>query len=69
MFQSGGGINVGFNAPGSPPQPPTVTVTACRFVDNESKMKNGGNAIAFGKGSAKVGTHIDNSKAEISITG
>lgn len=59
-YGSGGAINAGFNAPGQPPTPPSLSVVECTFKDNVAKMKNGANAIMFGKSTKKVGTIVDN---------
>ena len=56
---SGGAVSVGFNAPGRPPSPPTLTIKNCDFLDNVGK-NGGGHAVHFGKGSARQGQQYDN---------
>lgn len=60
-LQNGGALHVGFNAPGQPPQPPTLTLKNCDFVDNVSKGGHG-HAVHFGKSSRNQGQDYDNQK-------
>ena len=58
-FGSGGAVHVGFNAPGRPPSPPTLTIKNCDFLDNVGK-NGGGHAVHYGKSSARQGQQYDN---------
>lgn len=59
--QNGGALHVGFNAPGQPPHPPTLTLKNCDFLDNVSKGGHG-HAVHFGKSSRNQGKDYDNQK-------
>jgi hypothetical protein len=58
---------VGFNAPGQPPHPPTLTIANCDFVDNVGKGGQG-HAVHFGKSSRIQGTYYDNQR-QLSCSG
>lgn len=57
-FGAGGAVHVGFNAPGRPPNPPTVKINNCDFTDNVGR--GGGDAVYFGKSAERAGDEIDN---------
>ena len=37
-FGGGGAIHVGYNQPGTPTEPPRLTLVSCEFVDNQVSM-------------------------------